>query len=69
MSDLFDNRQVPLHAQIAAAEREVRQRLRVYPRRVADGKMTQAFANEQLAAMEAIVETLKGLQQNPETTR
>jgi hypothetical protein len=62
MSDLFDRRKVPLHVQIAAAEREVRQRRHVYPRRVADGKMTQAFADEQTAAMEAIVETLKGLQ-------
>lgn len=36
------------------AEREVKQRLRVYPIRVADGRMTQAFADRQIAIMEAI---------------
>ena len=36
------------------AEREVKQRRYVYPRRVADGKMTQALADRQIALMEAI---------------
>jgi hypothetical protein len=36
------------------AEREVKQRRYVYPRRVADGKMTQALADRQIAIMEAI---------------
>lgn len=36
------------------AEREVKQRRYVYPRRVADGKMTQALADKQIAMMEAI---------------
>lgn len=36
-------------------EREVKQRLRVYPRLVAQGKMTQAFADEQIAVMRAIL--------------
>lgn len=36
------------------AEREVKQRRRVYPRFVADGRMTQDFADRQIATMEAI---------------
>lgn len=36
------------------AEREVKQRQYVYPRRVADGKMSQELANRQLAMMEEI---------------
>lgn len=36
------------------AEREVKQRLWVYPRRVADGKMTQTLADRQIALMESI---------------
>lgn len=53
---------VPIDDQVAAAEREVNYRTRVYPRWVADGKMTQAFADHQLRCMTAIVESLKGLQ-------
>jgi hypothetical protein len=36
------------------AEREVKQRKRVYPRWVADKRMTQEFADYQIAVMEAI---------------
>lgn len=36
------------------AEREVKQRRRVYPRLVADGRMTQQLADKQTALMEAI---------------
>ena len=36
------------------AEREVKQRAYVYPRRVADGKMTQALADKQIAMMTEI---------------
>jgi hypothetical protein len=38
------------------AEREVRQRKYVYPRRVADGNMTQALADKQIAIMQSIAE-------------
>lgn len=38
----------------ACAEREVKQRRRVYPRWVDDRRMTQAFANEQIGMMEQI---------------
>lgn len=43
------------------AEREVKQRRYVYPRRVADGKMTQAFADRQIAVMESIASDLRAL--------
>lgn len=36
------------------AERELRLRERVYPNRVADGRMTQALADKQIALMAAI---------------
>ncbi|MGY2051917.1 hypothetical protein [Methylobacterium sp. JK268] len=39
---------------LACAEREVRQRRRVYPRLVADGRMRQDEAERQTALMEAI---------------
>jgi len=36
------------------AEREVKQRKRVYPRRITEGRMTQSLAERQIAMMEAI---------------
>jgi hypothetical protein len=62
MADLFDARAVPLHEQLACAEREVKFRIRVYARRVIDGKMTQAQSDREIAAMKAILETLQRLQ-------
>lgn len=53
---------VSIDDQVAAAEREVRQRERVYPRWVEAGKMTQTKADHEIRAMKAIVETLRGLQ-------
>ncbi len=52
---------VPLRDQLACAEREVRMRERVYPRRVAAKAMTQAQADRELRAMAAIVGTLRTL--------
>lgn len=43
------------------AEREVKQRRYVYPRRVGAGKMTQALADRQIAVMEAIATDYRGL--------
>ena len=40
----------------AAADREVAQRRKVYPRLVAEGRMTQAFADQQIAIMQAIAD-------------
>lgn len=62
MPDLFDKRTVPLGEQIACVERELRQRIRVYGRLVVEGKMTQAKSDAEMAAMRAVLETLRGLQ-------
>lgn len=58
MSDLFPP---TLDDQIGAVERECKLRRQVYPRRVADGKMTAALAEKQTALMDAVLETLKAL--------
>lgn len=50
---------VSLPEQIKCVEREIAMRRRVYPRWVADKRMTQAKADHELAAMEAVLETLK----------
>lgn len=52
---------IPIEAQIAAVEREIKMREYVYPRRVADHKMTQRKADEELTAMRAVLETLRRL--------
>jgi hypothetical protein len=52
---------ISIEQQIQAAERELSMRRRVYPRRVDDGKMTPEKSAHEIAAMEAIIETLKGL--------
>lgn len=53
--------------QIACVRREISMRERVYPRWVADKRMTQAHADRELAAMRAVLDTLNTLheQQNP----
>lgn len=64
MGDLFPDAppQVSLARQLEAVEREIKQRARVYPRLVADKKMTQAFADEETAAMRAVLATLRALE-------
>lgn len=52
---------VSLEAQLACAERELRLRLRVYPRLVREDRMREAQAAHEIAAMLAIVETLGAL--------
>jgi hypothetical protein len=39
---------------LAAVEREIKLRRRVYPTRVTNGRMTQRLSDEQIAVMEAI---------------
>lgn len=46
---------------LECVQRELKQREHVYPKRVADGKMSQEFANRQLALMKAIVEDYENL--------
>lgn len=49
--------------QIATAEREIQQHLRVYPRLVGNGRMTQQRADRETEAMRCILGTLKACQQ------
>jgi len=50
MTDTFTAKE-----KLEAVERELHYRVRVYARRVADGKMTQAFADRQIAIFRAIL--------------
>lgn len=50
---------VPIDDQVTAAGRELKFRLRVYPRWVQQGKMTQTQSAHELAAMRAILNTLQ----------
>ena len=52
---------IPLQAQIDCVERELRQRARVYPRLIAQKKMSQGFADVETARMQAVLKTLRGL--------
>lgn len=52
---------VTLARQIKAVGREIGLRRAVYPRQVASGRMKQADADDELAAMEAVYEMLKAL--------
>lgn len=49
----------PIEAQIASAERELKYRLRVYPRWIARGKISATTSQHELQSMRAIVETLQ----------
>jgi hypothetical protein len=49
--------------QLACVERELTMRRRVYPRWIEAGKMTKAKADAEIRAMEAVAETLRGLEQ------
>jgi hypothetical protein len=53
---------VEIGDQLKAAKREAALRRRVYPRWVAENGMTQAKADHEIAAMDAIVETLERLE-------
>lgn len=44
--------------QIACVRREIAMRARVYPRRIADGRMTAEAAAREQAAMTAVLQTL-----------
>jgi hypothetical protein len=60
MTDLFADH-VPLGEQIAEVEREIALRKRVYPNRIATGRMTQHHADRHLAVMEAVLKTLSSI--------
>lgn len=59
------NAPVPLDAQIVCVEREIRQRHRVYPRLVERGTMKQHQADAEIAAMNAVLQTLLSLRGSP----
>ena len=50
----MSSRRFTTEDKLACAEREIRQRRRVYPRLVLTGRMTEAEADVQMALMEAI---------------
>jgi hypothetical protein len=52
---------VSLEEQAKACEREVAMRRRAYPNWVHSGRLTQAKADREIAAMEAAAETLRQL--------
>lgn len=56
---------VGLDKQLACAKRELALRKRVYPNWVGAKRMTQFRAEDEIAAMAAIVETLEQLQRRP----
>lgn len=57
---------VTIEDQVKCVEREISMRERVYPRWVADKKLTQATADRELAGMKAVLRTLKSLLENPQ---
>lgn len=61
MSDLFGGAvvRVPVREQMRCVEREVRLRRSAYARWVASGRMKQAEADREIAAMEAVLDTLR----------
>lgn len=56
MTDLFP---VTLPAQIACVEREIRMRQSVYPRWLAAKKMSEAKAEAEIAAMQAVLASMQ----------
>ncbi len=50
---------VSIDDQIACVEREIRMREQVYPRWIAQRKLTQPTADKQIAGMKAVLDTLQ----------
>jgi len=51
--------QIPLEEQIQCAQLELEKRRKFYPKWVREGRKNQMIADREIAAMEAIIETLK----------
>lgn len=49
----------PIGLQVQEVEREINMRRQVYPRQVADRKMSQKNADQRISLMEAVLKTLK----------
>lgn len=54
---------VPIEHQVACVKREISMRERVYGRWVSEKRMTQRKADEELAAMRAVLATLETIEQ------
>lgn len=68
---LFDElpRHVTLATQIACVEREIKMRERCYPRWVEDGVLSAGRADGELAAMRAVLDSLRYLRERTELVR
>ncbi len=60
MTGLFP---ITIEEQIASVEREIAMRKRVYPRWCEQNRMSTQKADHEIACMEAVLDTLKGVQQ------
>lgn len=58
---LFDDDPVTLDEQIRCVEREIVMREHVYPRLVAQGKMTKTKSTYEMGAIKAVLQTLLNL--------
>jgi hypothetical protein len=54
---------VPIARQVECVARELKMRREVYGRRVAAQQMTQRKADDEIAAMEAVLATLQGIEE------
>jgi hypothetical protein len=63
MSDMFEDAPITLKEMIAEAERELHLRLTVYPRSVAQGKMSQRQADRNIRLQQAIVAALREIEE------
>jgi hypothetical protein len=62
---MADPKRIPIAAQIKCVQREIGLRVGVYPRLIETGKLTKAEAEYELAAMRAVLETLKAHDERP----
>ena len=62
MNDFFPSAEPTIEAQINEIRREIGMRVSVYARRVADGKMSQRAADNQIELMQAVERSLIRLQ-------
>lgn len=53
--------ELPAATKLAAVERELKYRRRVYPRLIAEGKMTDGLASTQILVFEAIADDYRKL--------
>lgn len=64
MSSLFPNATVSLEEQIRCVMREIAMRKSAYPRFIEKRQLTQTKADNEIAAMEAVLATLQSIKEN-----